>query len=38
MFNLNDITNENNEDHNEKWAHIPDYPYKMLITGGSGSN
>ena len=37
MFNLDDITNENNEDHNKKWRYIPDHPYRMLITGHSGS-
>ena len=37
MFNLDDITNENNEDNNRKWPCIPDDPYKMLIIGGSGS-
>ena len=36
-FNLDDITNENNEDHNLKWPYIPDHPYKIIITGGSGS-
>ena len=37
MFNLDDITNENNREHNEKWSHIPDNPYRMLIIGDSGS-
>ena len=37
MFNLDDITNENNEDHNKKWPHIPDPPYRMLIIGVSGT-
>ena len=37
MFNLDDITNEHNEDHNKKWPYIPDHPYRMLIIGGSGS-
>ena len=36
MFNLDDITNETNKEHNEKWLHIPDHPYRMLIIGGSG--
>ena len=31
MFNLDVITNENNNDHNKKW------PYRMLIIGPSGS-
>ena len=37
MFNLDDITNENNEKQNLKWAYIPDHPYRMWIVGGSGS-
>ena len=37
MFNSDNITNENNKKHNEKWPNIPDHPYKMLIIGGSGS-
>ena len=37
MFNLDDITNENNKQHNERWPFIPDYPYRILIIGGSGS-
>ena len=37
MFNLDDFTNENNEDHNKKWPYIPDHPYRMLITGDFGS-
>ena len=37
MFDLDDITNENKEDHNKKWPYIPDHPYRMLIIGGSES-
>ena len=37
MFNLDDITNENNKDHDLKWPYIPDNLYRMLIIGGSGS-
>ena len=37
MFNLDDVTNENNRDHNKKWPYIPDHLYRMLITGSSGS-
>ena len=37
MFNLDDITNENSKEHNEKWPYIPDHLYKILIIGGSGS-
>ena len=37
MFNLDDITNENNKGHNKKWPYIPDHPFRILIIGGSGS-
>ena len=37
MINLDSITNENNKEHNEKWPYIPDYVYRILIIGGSGS-
>ena len=37
MVNLDSITNENNKEHNKKWSYIPDHPYRILITGGSGS-
>ena len=36
MFNLEDITNQNNKKHNEKWSYIPDHAYRILIIGGSG--
>ena len=37
MFNLNDISNENNKDHKEKWPHTPDHAYEILIIGNYGS-
>ena len=37
MFNLDNITNENNKKHNGKWPYIPDHPCIILIIGGSGS-
>ena len=37
MFNLDNITNENNREYNRKWPSIPDHPYRTLIIGGSGS-
>ena len=37
MLNLDGITNENNKDHNLKWSCIQDHPYRMSITGESGS-
>ena len=37
MINLDNITNENNKKHNEKWPYIPDHPYRTLIIGDSGS-
>ena len=36
MINLDNITNENNKKHNEKWPYIPDHPYRILIIGGLG--
>ena len=36
MINLDDITNKNNKEHNEKWPYIPDHPHWILIIGGSG--
>ena len=37
MFTLDNITNENNEDHNNKLPYISDDPWIMLITEGSRS-
>ena len=37
MFNLDDITNENNEEYYVKWQYIPDHPFRMLVIGSSGS-
>ena len=37
MINLNTFTIENDKEHNVKWPYIPDHPYRILITGGSGS-
>ena len=37
MINLDNIVNNNNEKHNEKWPYIPDHPYRILIIGGFGS-
>ena len=37
MINFDDYTNENKTEHNPKWPYIPDYPYRILIIGGSGS-
>ena len=37
MINFDDYTNENKTEHNSKWPHIPDHPYRLLIVGGSGS-
>ena len=36
-YNVVDITNENNKEHNSRWQYIPDHPYRMLIIAGSGS-
>ena len=37
MINLDNITNENNKERNEKWPYIPNHPYRIIIIGGSGS-
>ena len=37
MINLDNITNNNNNNHDVRWPHIPDHPYRILIIGGSGS-
>ena len=37
MFNLDDITNENNKEHNKEWPFVPDYLYRILIIRCSGS-
>ena len=34
---INDITKENIKEHNSNWPQTPDHPYRILITGGSGS-
>ena len=36
MINSDDITKENIKEHNTNWPQIPDHPYRILITGGSG--
>ena len=37
MINFDNYTNENKTEHNSKWPYIPDYPYRILIVGRSGS-
>ena len=37
MIYVDNIVNENNKEHNEKWSYIPDHQYRILIIGGSGS-
>ena len=37
MINLGNIINDNNNNHNEKWPYILDHPYRVSISGGSGS-
>ena len=36
MINFDDYTNENKTDHNSKWPHIPDHPYRILIAHTNG--
>ena len=37
MINFDDVTKENINEHNPDWPQIPDHPYRILTTGGSGS-
>ena len=37
MFSLDNITNKNNKEHNEKWLYVPGHPFRILIIGGSAS-
>ena len=37
MINLDNIVNNNKQEHNQKRSYIPDHPYRILIIGGSGS-
>ena len=37
MINLDNYVNENKTEHNQKWPYIPDHPYRIVITRGSGS-
>ena len=37
MVNFDDYTNESKTQHNLKWPHISDYPYRLLIIGASAS-
>ena len=37
MINCYDVSKENIKDHNPNQPQIPDYPYRILINGGSGS-
>ena len=34
---LDNITNDSNNNHSEKWPYIPDHPYRISIIGGSWS-
>ena len=36
MINLDNIINDNNNNHNENWPYIPDHPQRILIIGRSG--
>ena len=37
MINFDEYTNENKKEHNLNWPYISDHPYRILITGGSGT-
>ena len=37
MINFDDYANENKTEHNLDWPCISDWPYRILIIGGSAS-
>ena len=37
MIKFDIYSNENKRKHSPNWPYIPDYPYRILIIGGSGS-
>ena len=37
MINFDDIFSENKTAYNKNWPYIPGHPYRILITGSSGS-
>ena len=37
MISFDEYSKENKKEHNINWPYIPDHPYRILITGGSGS-
>ena len=37
MINFDDVAIENTKEHNPNWPQIPDHPYRIIITGVSGS-
>ena len=37
MIIFDDVIKEKEKEHNSNWPEIPDHPYRLLITGGSGS-
>ena len=37
MINFDDVTKEKIKKHNPNWPPIPDHPYRIIITGSSGS-
>ena len=37
MMNFDDVIKENINKHNPNWSQVPDYLYRILLIGGSGS-
>ena len=37
MINFDDVIKEKKKEHNPRWPKIPDYSYRTLIIGSSGS-
>ena len=36
MFNFDYITEEDIKEHHPNWPEVPDHPYRIIITEGSG--
>ena len=37
MLNFDGYANKSKTENNPKWPYIPDYPYRILLIGGSGN-
>ena len=37
MINFDYYKSKNKNEHNVEWSYVPNYPYRILMMGGSGS-